>query len=226
LTPFQNRLRGRAAAHAHLGHLHARRQHRRRHVPDGERRCLDDGPPDVAATVASVSPASTPRASGSQSGERSPARYGRKTRPSAPGRGGGRLGEQRIGRDRVAEDAVAVPVERAAGRRHGGPDAEQTGQRGRRHERAGDLERPVPVHTEAAGRPARIVCIARLEQPGAEVAGECVDHAADDGDPRSQTEASAAVSVSRLMISPLGDGGGRRSDGIPATATSDASGMA
>ena len=33
----------------------------------------------------SVKPARTPRASGSQIGERSPARYGRKTRPSAPG---------------------------------------------------------------------------------------------------------------------------------------------
>ena len=169
----------------------------------------------------SVRPASTPRASGSQIGERSPARYGRKTRPSAPGGVARRLGEQRVGRDRAAEDAVAIPVERAARRGHRRPDAEQPGQRRRRHERAGDLDRPVPVHAEPAGRAARIVGVARLEQPGAEVARERVDRAADDRDAggagrarRRRSSVSRADDLAARRRPAAGD-----RDGTPAAAT-------
>ncbi len=50
-----------------------------------ERPRFQDRARQVSPVVERVSPTNAPRASGSQSGERSPARYGRKTRPSAPG---------------------------------------------------------------------------------------------------------------------------------------------
>ena len=51
-----------------------------------------------------VRPARTPRAVGSQIGERSPARYGRNTSPSAPGGVSAASAQQRLGRDGAAED--------------------------------------------------------------------------------------------------------------------------
>ena len=131
-----------------------------------------------------VRPARTPRASGSQIGDRSPARYGRKTRPSAPGGVAAASARSASVVIVAAEDVVAVPVERPARRRHRGPDAVQAGQRRRRHEPAGDVERPVPVDAETARRAARVVGVARLEQAGAEVAREGVHGPADDGDAR------------------------------------------
>ena len=91
---------------------------------------------------ASVRPAKTPRAVGSQIGERSPARYGRKTRPSAPG-GVAAASPMSASVPIVAgEDPVAIPVERPAGRGHRRADAVAARQRGRRDERA---RRPRPA---------------------------------------------------------------------------------
>ena len=169
---------GRTAADAHLGHPDAGRQHRRRPRGGSRARTPRRSPgPRWPRPWPRVRPASTPRASGSQIGERSPARYGRKTRPSAPGGVAAASASSASVVIVAAEDAVAIPVERAPGRGHRRPDAVPAGQRRRRHERARDLDRPVPVDAEAAGRAARVVGVAGLEQAGPEVAREGVDRA-------------------------------------------------
>ncbi len=111
---------------------------------------------------------------------------------------------------------VAVPVERPAGRGHRGPDAVPAGQRRRRDEPARDLDRPIPVDAEPAGRAARVVGVAGLEQAGAEVAREGVDGPADDRDPGRSPSASAAASVRSPTTAPVADRGGSRSTGTPA----------
>ena len=117
--------------------LDAGREHRRGDVPDREGGRLEDRPREVAAAVAQGQPGEHAARVGSQMGDRSPARYGRNTRPSAPGGDGGGLGEQRVrwrsSPPRIASryQSSARPVAAIAR-----ADAVQAGQRRRRHESA------------------------------------------------------------------------------------------
>ena len=61
-------------------------------------------------------------------------------------------------------------------------------ERRRGHERARDLDRLVPVHAEPAGRTARVVGVAGLEEARAEIAREGVVGPAGDRDAGAQTE--------------------------------------
>ena len=164
-------------------------------------------------------PTNAPVASGSQIGERSPARYGRKTRPSAPGGVVAASSSSRSVRDATADDVVAEPVERPAGRRHRRADAVQPVERRRRDERAGHLDRLVPVDAEAARRAARVVGVARLGQARAEVAREGVVRAARDRDAGTQAERLGRRRRSaRPTIAPIARRAGRRSVARPVAA--------
>ena len=138
LMRFHDVAPGRAAADPHLG-----RRGRRRpasgvgDVADRERRGLEDRAGEVAAAVAErqagedAAGASGPRAASARR-RGTAGRRGRRRRAASrrPPRGGPRSSTV------AAQDAVAIPVERAAGRRHRRPDAVPAGQRGRGDERA------------------------------------------------------------------------------------------
>ena len=110
------------------------------------------------------------------------------TSPSAPGATASGLGQQLGSGDRVAQDGLAEPVEGLAGGVHRSAQEPPARDRSGRPEDAGQLDRPVGVDREPAARPARVDCLARLEQARAEEAGMRVGHPRDDRDARLQSE--------------------------------------
>ncbi len=188
LHRIPERAPGRAAADAHLVHANTGPEHRPGDVADRERRRLHDRPRDMSAAVTE-----------GQAGENA-ARLWVPDRRALTGEirqehetiGAGRrrrcLVEERLHRDRPAEDRFAIPVERPARRCHRRADAVPSGERSRRHEPSGDLDRAIPVDPEPSRRPARVVRVAGLEETRSDIARERVDHAARDRDPRTKTE--------------------------------------
>ena len=182
-------------------------------VADGQGARLEDGPGQVAAAVGQGQPGEHPGRGRVPDRRALAGEVRQEDQAVGTGRRGRGRVEELLGRRRTTDDVVAEPVERPAGRGHRRPDAVAAGQRGRRHERPGHLDRLVPVHAEAAGRAARVVGVARLQQPGPEIAGEGVVGAARDGDPGPQPER-----IGGRRGEPPGHGAERRRSGAPVDA--------
>ena len=164
LDGVPERTSGGPAADAHLGDLDAGREHRLCDVADRQRRGLDDRPGDMATAVGKRQTGK--HAAGLTVPDRRPlAGEIRQEDEAVRARWRcRRLDEQGVHRDRVAEDRLAIPIERSAGRRHRCSDAVSTGERPGRHESAGHLDRTIPVDAEPARRAARVVCVARFQE--------------------------------------------------------------
>ena len=193
---------------------HAGREHRRRRRGGSRARSPRRSP---GRGGRGRGPGSGRRTRRSRSGPRSASARrrgtGRKTRPSAPGGVAAASSSSRSVVDAAADDRRRG-TSRAPGRSPPSPP--------RRCSRPasgagvtnapGDLDRLVPVHAEAAGRAARVVGVARLEQAGAEVARERVVRAARDRDAGPQPERVGGGRRSATPTTPpIARSGGRRS---------------
>src|SRR6266540_1873290 len=100
----------------------------------------------------------------------------------------GRLSNKVDRADRTLEDVVPKPVKRLAGRAHGASEEPTTGDRSRRLEGAGNIDRSVRIDRKAARCPARVDRVAGIDQAGADEAGVGIGHTGDDRYPVGHTK--------------------------------------
>ena len=226
LDRVPERAPGRAAADPHLGDPDAGRQHRRRDVADGQRRRLDDRPGDVAAAVPEGQPGED--AARLRVPDRRPLAGEVRQEDEAVGAGRGRrgLGQERLGRDRAAEDrrrgtsrapgpwrpsrprrCTARPAAPASRTRPGPRAAGPSRRRTRRPTRPGRRRRRAPAaRPRGSSRRRR----RSRRRPGSRAAA------------RGHRRRSSVSAADDRRPSPTG--GGSRSAGTPAAATSAGSG--